>query len=158
MLHNGRFDGKQSGSRLSPNLNINIHANCLFLLLRAHWGGGGRLNQTKNTIQYKSQLDKVITHTHHTSWMKDVSIHSQSIIYHRLVSWAGLVLHKFESALDFVFNLLDHQAHYLLCVRHHMCRTPLHEECPQHHGHKRDPEVKLGTCGAIGERVQVILL
>ena len=38
------------------------------------------------------------------------------------------------------------------------CRTPLLEECRQHHGHKGDPEVTLGTCGAIGERAQVILV
>ena len=37
-------------------------------------------------------------------------------------------------------------------------RTPLLEECPQHHGHKGDPGVTLGTCGAIGERAQVILV
>ena len=38
------------------------------------------------------------------------------------------------------------------------CRAPLFEECPQHHGHKGDPGVTPGTCGAIGERAQVILV
>ena len=38
------------------------------------------------------------------------------------------------------------------------CRAPLLEECPQHHGHKRDPGVTPGTCGVIGERAQVILV
>ena len=38
------------------------------------------------------------------------------------------------------------------------CRAPLLEECPQHHGHKGDPGVTPGTCGAIGERTQVILV
>ena len=38
------------------------------------------------------------------------------------------------------------------------CRAPLLEECPQHHGHKREPGVTPGTCGAIGERAQVILV
>ena len=38
------------------------------------------------------------------------------------------------------------------------CRAPLHEECPQHHGHKGDPGVTPGTCGAVGERAQVILV
>jgi hypothetical protein len=38
------------------------------------------------------------------------------------------------------------------------CRAPLHGECPQHHGHKGDPGVTHGTCGAIGERDQVILM
>jgi hypothetical protein len=37
-----------------------------------------------------------------------------------------------------------------------ICRAPLHEECQQHHGHKGDPRVTPGTCGAIGERDQVI--
>ena len=37
-------------------------------------------------------------------------------------------------------------------------RAPLLEECPQHHGHKGDPGVTPGTCGAIGERAQVILV
>ena len=43
-------------------------------------------------------------------------------------------------------------------VAHHRCRAPLLEECPQHHGHKGDPEVTPGTCGAIGEKAQVILV
>ena len=38
------------------------------------------------------------------------------------------------------------------------CRAPLLEECPQHHGHKGDPGVTLGTCGAIGGKAQVILV
>ena len=38
------------------------------------------------------------------------------------------------------------------------CRAPILEECPQHHGHKGDPGVTPGTCGAIGERAQVILV
>ena len=39
-----------------------------------------------------------------------------------------------------------------------VCRAPLLEECPQHHGHKGDPGVTPGTCGTIGERAQVILV
>jgi hypothetical protein len=31
------------------------------------------------------------------------------------------------------------------------CHAPLHEKCPQNHGHKGDPEVTPGTCGIIGE-------
>ena len=38
-----------------------------------------------------------------------------------------------------------------------MSRT-FHEKCPQHHGHKGDPRVTPGTCGAIGERDQMILM
>ena len=45
--------------------------------------------------------------------------------------------------------------HYFLSM---YCRAPLLEECPQHHGHKGDPGVTPGTCGAIGERAQVILV
>ena len=39
-----------------------------------------------------------------------------------------------------------------------VCHAPLVEECPQHHGHKRDPGVTSGTCGTISERAQVILV
>ena len=45
-----------------------------------------------------------------------------------------------------------------ICIQEFMCRAPLLEECPQHHGHKGDPGVTPGTCGAIGERAQVILV
>jgi len=38
------------------------------------------------------------------------------------------------------------------------CCAPLHKECPQHHGRHGDPGVTPGTCGAIGERDQVILV
>ena len=38
------------------------------------------------------------------------------------------------------------------------CCAPVLEECLQHHGHKGDPGVTPGTCGAIGERAQVILV
>jgi hypothetical protein len=38
------------------------------------------------------------------------------------------------------------------------CRTPLHEECLKYHGHKGDPGVTPRTCGAVGERAQVILV
>ena len=38
------------------------------------------------------------------------------------------------------------------------CRASLFEECPPHHGHKEDPGLMLGTCGAIGERTQLILV
>ena len=30
------------------------------------------------------------------------------------------------------------------------CCAPLHEECPQHHVHKRDSRVKPETCDAMG--------
>ena len=38
------------------------------------------------------------------------------------------------------------------------CYAFLLEECPQDHGHKGDPGMMLGTCGAIGEKIQVILV
>jgi hypothetical protein len=40
----------------------------------------------------------------------------------------------------------------------YFCRAPPHKECPQHHGHKEDPGVTPETCGAIGERDQVVLM
>ena len=36
------------------------------------------------------------------------------------------------------------------------CRAPLHMKCPKYHLHKGDPGVVPGTCGAVGERAQVI--
>ena len=45
-----------------------------------------------------------------------------------------------------------------MSLPNHKCCTHLHEECPKHHGHKGDPGVTPETCGAIGERTQVILL
>ena len=50
-------------------------------------------------------------------------------------------------AIDIALSLHTIQHHWIV-----PCRTPLFEECPQHHGHKEDPGVTLGTCGAIGER------
>ena len=38
------------------------------------------------------------------------------------------------------------------------CRTPLHEKCPKHHGHKGVPGVTPKTCGVMGERAQVMLV
>ena len=38
------------------------------------------------------------------------------------------------------------------------CRAPLQAECPKQHEHKEDPRVTPVTCGAIGERAQVILV
>ena len=43
-------------------------------------------------------------------------------------------------------------------VPNYECHAPLHEECPKHHGDKGDPRLTPGTCGAIGERAQVILV
>ena len=39
-----------------------------------------------------------------------------------------------------------------------ICRAPHHEECLKHHGHKGDPGITPRTCGALGERAQVILV
>ena len=39
-----------------------------------------------------------------------------------------------------------------------ICRAPLHEESPKHHGHKGDLGVTPGTCGGVGKRTQVILV
>jgi hypothetical protein len=38
------------------------------------------------------------------------------------------------------------------------CCTPLQKGCPKHQGHKGDPGVTVGTCGAGGEKAQVILV
>jgi hypothetical protein len=38
------------------------------------------------------------------------------------------------------------------------CRAPLQKGCPKHQGHKGDPGVTPGTCGAGDEKAQVILV
>ena len=45
-------------------------------------------------------------------------------------------------------------SHLATSIGFHSCRAPLHKECPKPHGHKGDPGVTPGTCGAIGERAQ----
>ena len=40
----------------------------------------------------------------------------------------------------------------LKVARQTFCHAPLLEECLQYHGHKGDPGVTPGTCGAIDER------
>jgi len=39
-----------------------------------------------------------------------------------------------------------------------LCCAPLYKGCPKYHGHKGDPKVTLGTCGAGGENDQVIVV
>lgn len=39
-----------------------------------------------------------------------------------------------------------------------LCRAPMHEECPHHHGHKGGPRSDIGISGIISERAQVILV
>ena len=43
-------------------------------------------------------------------------------------------------------------------VDNSMCRAPLQKGCPTHHGHKGDLRMTPGTCGAGGEKAQVILV
>jgi hypothetical protein len=38
------------------------------------------------------------------------------------------------------------------------CRAPLQKGCPKHHGHKGNLAVTPETCGANGEKAQVILV
>ena len=38
------------------------------------------------------------------------------------------------------------------------CRIPFLEKYPQYHEHNGDPEVTLGTCSAVDERAQVIVV
>ena len=59
------------------------------------------------------------------------------------------MISKFFGVLNF---------HMLFPKLNQLCRVTLHAECPKHHGHKGDTGVTPGTCGAIGERAQVILV
>ena len=63
-------------------------------------------------------------------------------------------VHIYNSILNVHTLLLSFQAYFLV----YKCGTPFHEECPKHHEHKEDPGVTPGTCGAVGERTQVILV
>ena len=77
------------------------------------------------------------------------------------VNKSNLKKYKFKSGSgEFSQQLFGVGLHLMLwtCVVTYNCRAPLLEECPQHHGHKGDPGVTPGTCGAIGERAQVILV
>ena len=47
---------------------------------------------------------------------------------------------------------------YRVNVGRRGCHAPLHEECLKHHGHKGDLGVTPVTCGANGERAQVMLV
>ena len=38
------------------------------------------------------------------------------------------------------------------CFEEPLCRTPLHEDSPQHHGHKVDHRVMPRTCAIVGEK------
>ena len=60
------------------------------------------------------------------------------------------VLISFLGVLSFFKSLID--------CSWIACRAPLHEQCPKHHGHKGDPRVTPGTCGAVGENARVILM
>jgi hypothetical protein len=61
-----------------------------------------------------------------------------------------------------VFQPAELQAYSLLTKPSYVCiwncRAPLQNGCPKHHGHKGDPGVTPGTCGAGGEKAQVILM
>ena len=61
------------------------------------------------------------------------------------------------SLVDFAYNN-DWQesiqtTHFMLNHDHHLlCCAPLYEKYLKHHGHKGDPIVTPGTCGAVCER------
>ena len=48
--------------------------------------------------------------------------------------------------------MIESRTYKLSLYSNYSCHGPLLEECLQHHGHKGDPRVMLGTCNAIGER------
>ena len=45
-----------------------------------------------------------------------------------------------------------------VCLHWGGWQSPLHEECPKHHGHKGDPGVTPTICRVVGKMAQVILL
>ena len=67
----------------------------------------------------------------------------------------GLAICPSKHHLD---DMICYLKEHFESLKDQLCRAPLLEECPQHHGHKGDPGVTPGTCGTIGERAQVIPL
>ena len=63
-----------------------------------------------------------------------------------------------ESVGEVVYAMEDDSHYEENLEQENHCRAPLHEECLKHHGYKGDPGVTAETCGAIGGRVQMILV
>ena len=59
--------------------------------------------------------------------------------------------------LTVTFHVVYHVGQIMI-HHNHIFYASLHEECPKHYGHTGDPGVTPGTCGAIGERAQMILV
>ena len=58
-----------------------------------------------------------------------------------------------------VRSLVDHRVAKAILQQTEVVKALLYEECPKHHGHKGgEPGVTPWTCGAIGERAQMILM
>ena len=95
----------------------------------------------------------------YTIWQKIVQGVSARIVDSARIGYIGgnICKHILKVLLIFCPNI----AEGIICkflVVNMLCCAPLHEEWPKYHGHKGDPRVTLGTCAAIGERAQVILL
>ena len=80
------------------------------------------------------------------------------IVHHFLEVYQSPVINKSSTAAWIGIRIFPRVVLALVGVWHLPYRVPLHEECSQHHGHKGDPGVTPESCGAIGERDQVILV
>jgi hypothetical protein len=66
--------------------------------------------------------------------------------------WIAVLINTFQTNLNGLYLMNP------LSFGESWCRALLHEERPQHHGHKGNPTVTPETCDVIGERVQLILM
>jgi hypothetical protein len=104
-------------------------------------------------------------------WADDTEAHKTTLMCVDAVESKYQLLNKCK----LLFDLVVHQQQHLHCFRQHsvrlakfernfternffFCHAPLHKGCPKHHGHKGNPGVTPRTCGAGGEKAQVILM
>jgi hypothetical protein len=66
--------------------------------------------------------------------------------------------YMYDFTIEIKTNYLYFFRFYCPYKKEDHCRAPLQKGCPKHQGHKGDPGVTLGTCGAGGEKAQVILV
>jgi hypothetical protein len=70
------------------------------------------------------------------------------------------VLYRGFSNGTFDKNLMENidETHFVININNGRMSRTSPKECPKHQGHKGDPGVTPGTCGAGGEKAQVILV
>jgi hypothetical protein len=78
--------------------------------------------------------------------------------HHNSCSFTTIILPSFLHTKPREEECMLTLPNFFLTKKNLPCRAALHKGCPKHHGHKGDPGVTSGTCGADGEKTQVILV